>query len=327
MTIQISRRTFLTVSAGVAAAAAWPTRGFAAGYPSRDITYIIPYNPGGMSDNISRILGEQITRKTGVNVVNDYRPGAGGAIGANYYVSVEPDGYTILQSTNSFYAIIPAVTKVRYDPKTDFTPIALVGDAPMVIACHPDVPVKTLPELISYAKKNPGKLAYGSAGKGTVGHMCGVWLTATTGIDLVHIPYKGTPAAMQACLSNEVQVVFGPESSEFILTGKMKGLAILGNKHWDTLPDLPTTVEAGLTGWAPRSWHAVTMLSKVPDDIKQTCATMLNGFLQVPDVKKRVAALGLIPGIENMADLRKRANDDAEGFGKIIQSAGLAKQG
>jgi len=327
MSIQVSRRAFLTATAGIAAAAAFPARGFAAGYPSRDISYIIPYNPGGMSDNFSRILAEQITKKTGVNVINDYRPGAGGAIGANYYVQVKPDGYTILQSTNSFYAIIPQVTKVEYDPKKDFTPLVLLGDAPMVIAVNPSVPAKTLQELISYAKKNPGKLAYGTAGKGTVGHMCGVWLSAKAGIELVHIPYKGTPAAMQACLSNEVQMMFGPESAEHILVGKLTGLALMGDKRWDNLPNLPTTVESGIPGWAPRSWHTVTMLSKTLDDIIKSFAAMLNEFLQMPDVKKRVAAVGVIPGIEDLAGMRKRADDDFEGFGKIIREAGLAQQG
>lgn len=327
MPTTISRRTLMTAAAGAAALTALPGRGIAGDYPTKDITYIIPYNPGGMSDNISRILGEQIMSTAGVNVVNDYRPGAGGAIAANYFSHAEPNGYTIMQGSNSFFAIIPFVTKVEYDPETDFTPVVMVGSAPMVIACNPSVPVETLPDLIAYAKENPNKLAFGSAGKGTVGHMCGVWLQDKAGIELVHIPYKGTPAAMQAGVSDEVQVVFGPESAELILSGKMKGLAIMGDMRWDNLPDLPTTSEVGLDGWAPRSWHTVIMPSGTPDEVKQDMAALLNGILETPDVQKRIAGLGLIPSTLSMEELRAAADADKQGFGKIIEDAGLAQQG
>jgi tripartite-type tricarboxylate transporter receptor subunit TctC len=293
-------------------------------YPSKQINYIIPYNAGGMSDNISRLLGQKLTELTGQQVINDYKPGAGGAIGANYFMQTPADGYTLLQSTNSFYGIIPLVTKVQYDPLKDLVPLALIGDAPMVIAVNPSVPATTLSELIAYAKANPEALAFGTSGKGTVGHLSGEWLQKKAGIKLLHIPYNGTPAALQAVLANEAQILFGPESAEYIAAGTLKGIAVLGDKRWDKLPDLPTTVEAGIEGWAPRSWHTVSVQATVPEEIKLQLNTSINDILQQPDVREKIIAFGLIPGIETLDGVKKRALDDNQQFGQLIRDAGLA---
>jgi tripartite-type tricarboxylate transporter receptor subunit TctC len=324
MKSRVSRRTLLAAASGSGMSALFCARAQAQAYPERDITYVIPYSPGGMSDNISRIIGGKLASLSGKKVVNEYKAGAGGAIGANYFMGQKPDGYTILQSTNSFFAVIPAVTKVEYNPKVDLTPLVLIGDAPMVIAVNPGVPAKSLQEFITHAKANPGKVAYGTAGRGTVGHLCGMWLARRAGIDILHISYHGAGEAIQACLSNEVQLFFGPEAAEFILAGKLKGLALMGDQRWSTLPDLPGTVEAGLPGWAPRSWHTVTIHSKAPDAVKVQLAKMLNEILTQPDVKERLIRFGLIPGIEDLASMRKRADDDAAEFGGIIVEAGLA---
>ena len=324
MTFQITRRSLLVAGTAAAGMALLGRQAFADKYPSKQIDYIIPYNAGGMSDNISRLIGEKITAATGQAVINDYKPGAGGAIGANYYIRTPADGYTLLQSTNSFYAIIPFVTKVEYDPAKDLTPLVLIGDAPMVIAVNPSVPANTLPELIAYAKANPGAVSFGTAGKGTVGHLSGEWLQKRAGIELLHIPYNGTPAALQAALSNEAQIVFGPESAEHIAAGTLKGIAVLGDKRWAKLPDLPTTAEAGIDGWAPRSWHTVSIQGSAPDDIKQQLNKLINGILQQPEVHDRIIGFGLIPGIETLDEVRKRASDDNQQFGQLIKDAGLA---
>lgn len=321
----ISRRTFLAGASvlGVSAAAGGRTA-LAQAYPERDITYVIPYTPGGMSDNISRLLGEKLGAIGGRKLLNEYKAGAGGAIGANYYMSQKPDGYTILQSTNSFFGVIPNVTKVEYDPKTDLTPLVLVGDAPMVAACNPGLKVKTLQELIAHAKANPGAVAYGTSGRGTVGHLSGVWLAKRAGLNLLHIPYNGAGEALQSCLSGETQLFFGPEAAEQILAGKLVGLGVLGSQRWSALPDLPSTTEAGLSGWAPRSWHTVTIHSKAPEPIKQQLAKWLNETLATPEVKERLIRFGLIPGIEDMASMRKRADDDYTEFRTLLTEAGLA---
>jgi len=324
MATVLNRRAFVGITAGLLGSSMLSGRAFAqASYPDHALTNIIPYNPGGMSDSISRIVGEKITELTGQTVINDYRPGAGGAIAANYYVGTEPDGYTLMQSTNSFYAIIPKVTKVEFNPDTDLTPLVLVGDSPMVISIHPSIPATTLQELIDYAKANPDAISYGTSGRGTVGHLCGEWLALRAGISLLHIPYNNTPEALQAALSGEVQMVFGPESAEHALAGSLKAIAVMGDKRWVNLPDVPTTIESGIEGWAPRSWHTLSILSAVPDDIKIELNRLINQILDMPDVKERLVGLGLIPGIEDLAAVRQRATDDAVEFGKIIEEAGL----
>lgn len=324
MTISITRRAFLATTAAASGMMLVGRDAFADTYPSKQISYLIPYNAGGMSDNISRLIGQKLTEVTGQPVINDYKPGAGGAIGANFFIRTPADGYTLLQSTNSFYAIIPAVTKVEYDPLKDLVPLALIGDAPMVIAVNPSVPASTLPELIAYAKQNPGALSYGTAGKGTVGHLSGEWLQKKAGIQLLHIPYNGTPAALQAALSNEAQIVFGPESAEHIAAGTLKGIAVLGSQRWGKLPDLPTTAEAGIDGWAPRSWHTVSIQASAPDEVKQTLNKLINGILEQADVREKIIGFGLIPGIETLEQVHQRALDDNQQFGQLIREAGLA---
>lgn len=324
MSKSISRRALLAASGGLAAAASFGARpSFAANYPERDVTYVIPYSPGGMSDNISRLLADKLTAKTGRKFLNEYKAGAGGAIGANYYMTQKPDGYSILQSTNSFYGVIPNVTKVEYNPKTDLTPLVLVGDAPMVIACNPSVPAKSLQELIAFAKKNPGKIAYGTSGRGTVGHLCGVWLANRAKIDILHIPYNGAGEAIQSTMSGETQLFFGPEAAEQILGGTLTGLGVMGGERWSAMPNLPSTVESGIPGWAPRSWHTVSIHTKAPEDVKKTLAGMLNEILATPELKDRLLRFGLIPGIEDLASMRKRADDDYAEFRVLLTDAGL----
>lgn len=321
----MTRRTLLAGAGSLGLAGALGLRpALAQSFPEKDFTYVIPYTPGGMSDNISRIMGERLAAATGKKVINDYKAGAGGAIGANYYMGLKPDGYSLLQSTNSFFGVIPAVTKVEYDPKTDLTPLVLIGDAPMVIAISPAVGVKTLQELFAYGKKNPGKLAYATSGRGTVGHLSGVWIANRGGIDLLHIPYNGAGEALQACLSGEAQLFIGPEAAEHILAGKLVGLGTMGDKRWSGLPEVPSTVEAGVPGWAPRSWHTITVHSKVPAAVRQQLADAINKILASDDVKDRLVKFGLIPGFVDLAGMRKRADDDLVEFGVLIKEAGLA---
>lgn len=321
----LSRRDLLAGAAGLGLAAAGGLPARAQGFPDRDVAYIIPYSPGGMSDNISRIVADKVGGKSGRKMLNEYKAGAGGAIGANFYMTQKPDGYAILQSTNSFFAVIPQVTKVEFDPKKDLTPLVLVGDAPMAIAANPGLGVKTLQELIAKAKAAPGKIAYGTAGRGTVGHLCGIWLAKRAGIDLLHIPYNGAGEALQSALSGETQLFFGPEAAEHILAGKLTGLGVMGSQRWTSrLPEVPTTVEGGIPGWAPRSWHTVTIHSAAPAAMKENWARLLNEILAQPDVKDRLVKFGLIPGIETLEGMRKRADDDFAEFGTLLQEAGLA---
>jgi tripartite-type tricarboxylate transporter receptor subunit TctC len=187
------------------------------------------------------------------------------------------------------------------------------------------VPARSLQELIAHARANPGRVRYGTAGRGTVGHLCGVWLSNRAGIELLHVPYNGAGEAIQAALSGETQVFFGPEAAEHILGGTLTGLGVMGSARWDALPQIPSTVEAGIPGWAPRSWHTVTIHTRAPDAIKQSLATWLNEALALPDVTERLRRFGLIPGIEDMAAMRRRADDDYTEFRALLTEAGLVR--
>ncbi len=322
MNLPFSRRLFLSGTAAFGALGL-ARSAFGATFPEKDFNWLVPYTPGGMSDNLSRLIGQQITATTGRQVVNDYKPGAGGAIGANAYLATPADGYSLLQATNSFFGVIPFVTKLSFDPLKEFTPLVLIGDAPMVMAVNPSVAAKTLPELITYAKANPGKLAYATAGKGTVGHLCGEWLQRAAGIELLHIPYNGAAPGFQAALSGEAQVVFGPEAAEYVDAGTLRGLAIIGSQRWERLPDLPAVGEIGLTGWTPRSWHTVIVHASAPEVAKQTLSKLINDALSTPDIIAKIKLFGLIPGIETMAQMHQRAVDDNTQFGALIREVGL----
>ena len=323
MTTTLTRRTLLAAGSAAAGLGLLPRLAQAAGdFPSREITYIIPYNAGGMSDNISRIIGERLTAITGQTVINEYKAGAGGALGGNFFMGTKPDGYTVLQSTNSFYSVIPLSSKVDFDPNTDFVPLCVFGFAPMVIAANPSTGATSLAELVEVAKSRGEPLAYGTAGKGTVGNLCGRWLANRTGIELLHVPYKGATEALQACLSDEVQLFFGPESIEPIKAGSLNGIAVIGDNRAVLLPDLPTTAEAGVTGWAPRSWHTLTLLSTVPEDIRATWWSLLDGILSEPEVQERIRTLGLYPARYSLEQVRELANEDYQQIGEMLRSIG-----
>jgi len=316
----LNRRSLMQGAAAAAALGLLPRQALAQGaFPSKDITCIVPYNAGGMSDNLSRIIGERLTAMTGKTIINEYKAGAGGALGANYFLGTPPDGHTFLQSTNSFYGIIPNVTKVDYDPQTDFVPMCVLGFAPMVIAANPSIGAKSIAELVKAVKEGGKQVAYGSSGKGTVGHLCGEWLAANTGIEMLHVPYKGATEALQACLSDEVQIFFGPESLAPIKANSLVGLGVVGEAKAVAMPELQTTAEFGISGWAPRSWHTVTLLAAVPEDIRQTWFEMLDTILAEPTVIERIEALGLYPDRRPLAAVRELANEDFIQFGEMLK--------
>jgi len=320
---RLTRRTVLQAGGAAAALGLMPRELMAqTAFPSGDITVIIPYNAGGMSDNLSRIIGERLVAMTGKNVLNEYKPGAGGALGANYYLGTKPDGQTILQSTNSFYGIIPNVTKVDYDPQKDFVPLCVIGFAPMVIGANPSLGVSSLEELVKAVKEGGKEVAYGSSGKGTVGHLCGEWLASHTGIKMLHVPYKGATEALQACLGNEVQIFFGPEALAPIKAGALKGIGVIGDAKAIAMPELQTTAEFGISGWAPRSWHTVTLLASVPEDIRQKWFEMLDTILGEPEVIEKIKMLGLYPERRSLADVRKLADEDFTQFGEMLRQFG-----
>ena len=265
-------------------------------FPDRPITLVVPNPPGGLVDTSARLLSEPLTRVIGQPVIVDNKPGASGNTAYQYVAKAKPDGYTLLISYSGYHVGNPALMdKLPWDPIKDFSPIALLTVSTNVIAVHPSVPVNNLKEFIAYAKAHPGKLNYASQGNGSVSHIGTEIFKQTTGIDMVHVPYKGSGPAIQDVLAGQVQVFIStpPSLMQHIQSGKLKGLAVTGKNRHPGIPNVPTTAEAGLPSFQLESWVALyapagtpaPAITKLTDSVKQSLA--------LPEVKERADAAGV----------------------------------
>ncbi len=265
-------------------------------FPDRPITLVVPNPPGGLVDTSARLLSEPLTRVIGQPVIVDNKPGASGNTAYQYVAKAKPDGYTLLISYSGYHVGNPALMdKLPWDPIKDFSPIALLTVSTNVIAVHPSVPVNNLKEFIAYAKAHPGKLNYASQGNGSVSHIGTEIFKQTTGIDMVHVPYKGSGPAIQDVLAGQVQVFIStpPSLMQHIQSGKLKGLAVTGKNRHPGIPNVPTTAEAGLPSFQLESWVALyapagtpaPVITKLTDSVKQSLA--------LPEVKERADAAGV----------------------------------
>ena len=326
MLLHLNRRHFLAASGSLLSTAATLGSGAvlaADPYPAQMITYLVPYAAGGLSDIVARQLAEGMMRTTGTAMLVDYRLGAGGAISADALLRAPADGYTLLGATNGFFGVIPFLNKVKYDPLTDLVPAALLGDAFLPLAISPKVQAKTFAELISYAKANPGKLNFGSGGVGSGNHLSGEYLKKRMGIDIVHVPYKGGAAALQACLAGDIDMIFGPESADSVMAGKLQAVAVMGTKRWSKLPTVPTSEELGLANWELRSWHTVVVSSKTPANVVAQINSLVNRITSDPDMTVKLRAAGLEPSPLSVAALADRARTDHRAFGQLIRDLGI----
>lgn len=229
-------------------------------FPDRPITLVVPNPPGGLVDTSARLLSEPLTRVIGQTVVVDNKPGASGNIAYQYVANAKPDGYTLLISYSGYHVGNPALfDKLAWDPIKDFSPVALLTVSTNVIAVHPSVPVNNLKEFIAYAKANPGKLNYASQGNGSVSHIGTEIFKQTTGVEKVHVPYKGSGLAIQDVLAGQVQVFIStpPSLMQHVQSGKLKGLAVTGKNRHTGMPNVPTTAEVGLPSFQLESWVAL----------------------------------------------------------------------
>jgi len=270
-------------------------------YPVKPVRIVVPQAPGSQSDLFARMLGQRMSEGLGQPVVTDPRPGAGGAVGAEVAARAAPDGYTLLMGTNSSHGANPAIySKLPYDPVRDFAPIALMVGMPYVLSAHPSLPVKTVKELVAFAKARPGQLNYASAGNGSTHQLCGELFKSMTGINVVHVPYKGGPPATTATTSGEVSMLFNTVGSvhTFVTAGKLRALGVTTTKRSDKLPGTPTLAEAGLPGFDIMSWFGLLAPAGTPRPIIVRLNAETIKALNAPEIKNAVAATGLvmIPG-------------------------------
>jgi tripartite-type tricarboxylate transporter receptor subunit TctC len=272
--------------------------GLAQTFPERPIRLLVGFAPGGPADAVARIGGQILSDGLGQPVIVENRPGAGGTLAAGAAAKAPPDGYTLLLAATSDLINPLARPQVQYGIETSFTPVALLASAPNVLVVHPSVPVRSVRELVDYAKANPGALNYGSAGMGTVSHLAAVFFAASAQLQVVHVPYKGTAAAQADLLSGRLQFMFDSmvSASANAKAGKVRALAVTSAQRWPTTPQLPSMAESGFAGFDMTAWFGLLAPSGTPPQIVSRLSEVLLKNLQAGDARQRIGGLGAEPG-------------------------------
>jgi len=295
-------------------------------WPSKPITYIVPFAAGGTTDVLARVIANKLGPALGTSVIVDNKPGAGGNIGSDFVAKAAPDGYTILGGTISSHAInVSLYPNMPYDPIKSFQPVTLIGTLPNVLVVNADSPYHNLKELIAAAKAKPEALTFGSSGNGTSQHLSSELFQSMTGSKMLHIPFKGSAPAMQALLGKQVDLVFENILSAvpLIQSGKLRALAVTSSKRASGLPDVPSLAEAGLPGYEIVSWQAVFAPAGTPQPIVQRLATEIGKIINEPDVKARLAGLGVEPSGAGPAELAALQKSEVAKWGKLIKASNI----
>ena len=267
------------------------------GYPSKAIRWIVPWPPGGGADVLSRMLSPKLSEALKQQIVIDNRGGAAGNIGAELAAKSPADGYTIVFAYSGTHAINPSIYSRMPFKESDFAPIILLSAVPQVLVVHPSLPVKNVKDLIALAKKRPGQLTYGSSGNGAFNHLTGALFANLAKINIVHVPYKGGGPAAVALLSGEITMILGEPASivGFVKAGKVRALAVTGEKRALGMPELPTMAEAGVPGYAATSWNGMLAPAGTPGDIIKRLNAEFNRIIGDPEMKKRMLDNGYEP--------------------------------
>ncbi len=297
-------------------------------YPNRPIRMIVPYPAGGPADTIARVFADRLFPRLGQRFIVDNRPGAAGAIGLEAAAKSTPDGYTLVIGTASTQTVNPLVRQLPYDAKKDFAPISLVTDGPIVLSANPELPVKSVRELIDYSLKNPDKLNFGSDGQGSLTHLAGELLKAQTGLRMEHIPYKGTAQPVNDVVAGQIQLSMTGALNAIPLAqaGKLRILATGGTKRIGQLPDVPTMAEAGITGYDVTSWFAIF----APAGTNRATIDRLNREIRevaaMPETKAMLAASGVVPQSSTPEELQTLIVGESERWAKLIRDAKITAQ-
>lgn len=286
-----------------------------AAYPEKPVRWIVPGAAGGAADSIARVVGQAVSERWGQPIIIDNRPGATGLIANDATAKAAPDGYTLGQATLSTFVVANVVAKrLPYKPAQDFTPIAMLCTSPNLLSVTPGLPVKSVAELIAYAKAHPKELFYGSSGSGSALHVVTELFRSSAGIDITHAPYKSNPAAEMDLASGQIQLMIGNLTSmePNVKSGRLRALAITGPKRSPLLPNVPTMAEAGMPAAEMLTWGGVMGPAKMPEAVVQKISTEFNAALHDPKVIKRLADLGCdsAPGsISSFTELIRTEND------------------
>ncbi|HSD55483.1 MAG TPA: tripartite tricarboxylate transporter substrate binding protein [Burkholderiales bacterium] len=303
------------VCASVAHAQAWP---------SKPIRYIVPFPPGGATDILARSMADKLGPALGQPVIVENRAGAAGNLGTELVARAAPDGYTMLMVTVAQSISQTLYAKLGYNLLRDLAPVILVARVPNVMEVHPSVPAHTVKEFIDYAKANPGKINFASSGSGTSIHMSGELFKLLTGVDMVHVPYKGSALALTDLIGGQVSVMFDnlPPSMPHIKSGKLRALAVTTTTRYPALPDLPTMVEAGVPGYESSSWFGIMVPAGTPKEVVARLNAEARTIMALPEVHERFDQQGAIASPGTSEDFDKFIRAEIEKWGKVIKASG-----
>ena len=323
----LTRRTLLAAGAGLAAAAGARTAR-AQAYPQKSISLIVPWAPGGSTDILARIVGEHLRQALGQLVLVENRTGASGNIGTAVVARAAPDGYTLLFNTMSVHTMNHALfATMPFDGIKDFSPISLLAYVTNTMVVHPSVPANSVAEFIAYAKANPGKIAYASSGPGSTNHLCGALLEKMAGIEMLHVPYRGGAPAVADTVAGQTQLFFtaGTQSLAHVKAGNLRLLAVTEGRRSPLLPDVPTVAET-VPGYEMAVWYGAFGPAGMQKDIVARLNTEIGRILALPEVKNRMADLAVEVAASTPDELGAMMRTDAEKWGAIIKSMGIAAQ-
>ena len=298
----------------------------AADYPSRAVTLVVPYSPGGLPDTVARVVGQKLSEKWGQPVVVENRPGSNGVVAAAYLATKAPDGYTLLVTDNTMFSVNPFIyKKLPYDPVKDFTFISLTARAPLFLAVHPTLPVSSFEDFVKLVKASPGKYSYGSSGVGSIHHLTTEAMKSALGLDLLHVPFKGTGQSVPALVSNQVSAVFSamPSLAGFAQQGKVKLLAVNSAKRSPLAPELPTIAELAIPGFDFAPTIGFSGPAGIPQAIVGKVAADVAAIVHDPALKDRMDKLGIEPvGLGSQAYAEQMARDSAR-MEKAVKAADI----
>lgn len=324
----MNRRHALHRLGALSAALAATGSGLAFAQGDRPVTIVVPYSPGGTTDMLGRLIAQQMGSALGRTVIVDNKPGAGTAIGASQVARSAPDGTTLLVATSTTLAINPWLyKKLSYDPAKDFAPVSLIGAVPLMVVVHPSVPANTLAELVALAKAKPEGLSYGSAGNGSPQHLGAEMFKAATGVNLNHVPYKGSAPALNDLLGGQLQLMFidiAP-ALQHVRTGKLRALGVTSKKRQPAVPEVPTVAESGVAGtkdFEAVAWQSIVAPAGTPADIVERYSREIGRIMAEPALRQRLERDGFEPESSTPAQLGAYITSEARRWGPVVRASG-----
>jgi tripartite-type tricarboxylate transporter receptor subunit TctC len=296
-------------------------------YPARPVTIVVPFTPGGSTDILARLFGQRLEQRLGKPFLVENRPGAGMQIGTTAVAKAAPDGYTLLVAPSSALAVnVTLYKKLPYDPVKDLTPIALLAYLPFVLVVNPSLPVRTVADLIAYAKERPGQLSFGSGGVGASHHLYGELFKSLTGVQMTHVPYKGTVPAINDVVAGHISVLFsdGPPALPLINAGKVRALGVTTAKRMAVAPDVPAIADT-VPGFDSAPWQMLATRAGTPAAIVDKLHAEVRAIMAGPEVQKQIIDVGMVPGeAATPAALARFVESEIGRWGKIVHQAGAA---